>query len=105
MNWLRPLLLGPRGVEVARAIVTAQRDALFVPSMLSDKVRRIDPPNADDEQLFVALEECAFYWSHAYPETENELVEWIQDSCLDEIFKRELDIALPRYYQAAHYRS
>jgi hypothetical protein len=103
-NWLGNLLMDPRGGEIAQTVVRAQRDALFTPSFMSDAVRRIDPSRANDEELIVALEECAFYWNTAYPETENELVEWIESACVDEVLRREIDIALPPRYQHAYWR-
>lgn len=75
-------------VDIAKAIVEAQRETLFVPPMLSAGTRHIDPQTASIEELETALHECDFYYKHCYPETENELVAWLVDRCMSEIKKR-----------------
>lgn len=74
--------------EIAVAMVHAQTRALFTPSCLSAAVRYIDPPKASLEELHAALHDCGFYWATAYPENENELVEWIEAACITELKSR-----------------
>jgi hypothetical protein len=68
-------------LKMAQAIIQAQRERLLIPALISDETRKIDPRTASSEQMKRALQDCQFYWQTAYPETENDLIEWIEASC------------------------
>lgn len=74
--------------RVAQTIVNAQRDALFTGLTLRPSTTKIDPPNASQQELEEALSDCEFYWNYCYPESDNELVMWIEAACIQELERR-----------------
>lgn len=73
---------------MAQTIVAAQRAALFTPSFISAETRRLDPRTASIEEIERALRDCDFYWATAYPETEDEFVEWMEAACVHAVYDR-----------------
>jgi hypothetical protein len=82
---LRKIFAGNPTVETAKAIIAAQRDALFCEWHVKD----IDAEKATVDELHGALKDCAMYWRLAYPENDNERVEAIQAACRAELAKRD----------------
>lgn len=88
LDSLRDLFRANPTPATVQAIVAAQREALFTPADLRKTTRHIDPRTASLQEIESALIDCSVYWATCYPETENELVEWIEAECEEAIRNR-----------------